>query len=567
MAFNPVDVIQVKDRADLVATIGRYVELKRSGSSWKGSCPFHRDKHPSFSVSPDRGTWKCFSCNQGGDVISFLMLIRNLSFVEAVEEIAEENGISLRKSGESHSGSDNSAGLYEILEETQKFFTNCFSGPSGKHARDYLAGRSFSAEDLNSGIGFAPGGNALLAHLLKLEYSVSVMNEAGLVITDRGDPYDRFRDRLTFPVKDRRGRVVSFGARAMGDAVPKYLNGPETSVYSKGSLLYGYSSAQAGARESGMVILVEGYFDHARLVSAGFPGTVATCGTALTEKQARNLKGMSDNICICYDGDAAGRKAAVRSAEIILSQGGYPKLILLPGGMDPDDFIRERGRDAFIHLLNSALDPISFCITLLGGSLPDGPGRINGTRRLLEVAASASNPLTEEDLQAKVEKFTGFSRTALARASDEIKNSRKPTSVAGPRFTGEISSGDRSILRAATAGGRFDRELIRFLRDGDMTSELAAGILRVFRTQLDQGYSSLVFGEIPEELAAECVEIWGLLGSVTTAEVKKLMADVEKKRREIPRRRELRKGLSSADSEQKAITLEELADGGSIHGR
>jgi DNA primase len=567
VAFNPVDVNQVKDRTDIVSTIGRYVELKRSGTSLKGLCPFHREKTPSFFVFPASGTWKCFGCSAGGDVISFLMHYRNLNFLEVVEELADESGIPLKKTGESHVGFNTSAGLYEILEEAQRFFKKCFNEASGKHARDYLAERSVSEENLNMGIGFAPAGNALLAHLLKLGYSISVMNEAGLVITDRSEPCDRFRNRLTFPVKDRRGRVVSFGARAMGDAVPKYLNGPETSVYSKGSFLYGYSTAQEGARESGKVILVEGYFDHARLVSAGFPGTVATCGTALTEKQARNLTFMSDNICICYDGDKAGRKAAVRSAEILLSLGCYPRIVHLPLDMDPDDFVKKRGKEAFAQLLNSALDPISFCITLLGGSIPDGSGRIAATRRLLEVVASASNSLVEEDLQTKVEKFSGFSRTALAKTSDEIKKSRIPLYGAGRKSAGEISSGDRGILRAATTGGRLDGELIRFLRDDDMTSELAVKILQVFRKQLDQGYSSLVFGEMPEELAGECAGISGVLSSVSTVEIKKLMTDVEKKRREIPRRLELRKGLSGADAEQKAITLEELADGGSLHGR
>lgn len=567
MAFIPIDVEMVKDSTDIVSKIQQYVELKKSGSSWKGLCPFHREKTPSFFVFPGRSTWKCFGCGEGGDVISFLMKHNNLNFLEVVEQLAEENGITLERSGAGAVSADTSRGLFDVVAEAQRFYRICFREPVGKTARDYLRKRAIDEDVLELGIGYAPGENSLLAHLQSLNYSVSVMSQAGLVITDRGDPYDRFRKRLTFPIRDRRGRVVSFGARGFGDAVPKYLNGPETSIYKKGSFLYGYSTAQKGARDSGMAILVEGYFDHARLVSSGFTGTVANCGTALTEKQARNLKGMADNIYICYDGDSAGNKAAVKSAEVLLSQGAYPLIVRLPGGMDPDDFIREKGKEAFDKLVVSALDPVSFCMALLGGRIPDGPERIRVANRLLEVVSSSSDPLVEEDLQKKVERFTGYSRTALAKSSEAIRDSKLPSAHRVRRSGREIGSGDRGILRAISAGGLLDRELIRFLRDEDMTSERAVAILTLFRKQVTQGYSRFVFGEVAEEISGDCADIVGILESVTTSEIDSLKMNIERKRREIPRRRELRKGLSAADSEEKAMTLEELSDGGVIHER
>ena len=567
MAFNPIDVEMVKESTDIVSTIGRYVELKRSGSSWKGLCPFHRDKTASFFVSPARNTWKCFGCGEGGDVISFLMRHRNLSFLEVVEELAEENGITIVRNNAQASSAVASRGLFEVVAEAQRFYQKCFGEPAGREAREYLLRRSVNEETLELGIGYAPGENSLLAHLRNLSFSVSVMSEAGLVITDRGNPYDRFRKRLTFPIRDRRGRVVSFGARGFGDAVPKYLNGPETSIYRKGSFLYGYSTAQKGARESGRAILVEGYFDHARLLSIGYTGTVATSGTALTEKQAKNLKGMSDNILICYDGDSAGSKAAVKAAEILLSQGSYPLIIRLPDGMDPDDFVREKGSDEFEKLVNSALDPVSFCMSLLGGRMPEGPGRIQIAQRLLEVVASSTNPLVEEDLQRKVERLTGYSRTALAKSGESIREKKIPVERRSNarRNKGEIGSGDRGILRAVTAGGLLDAELIRFLRDDDMVSKQASSILAAFRKQLEQGYSRPVFGELEEDIAGDCADIVGILESVTSEEITALKRHIEKKRREIPRRKELCKGLSEADSEEKAMALEELADGGVIH--
>ena len=567
MAYKPVDVELVKDSVDIISTIQQYVELKRSGNSWKGLCPFHKEKTPSFFVSPVKNTWKCFGCGEGGDVISFLMKYKNLGFMEVVRELAEENGIDIQQSVAGAVSAGASKGLYEVLTAAQEFYRKCFNGPEGEQARKYLRDRDVDDDIMKIGIGYAPGGNSLLAHLRGLSYSVSVMSDAGLVITDKGNPYDRFRKRVTFPIRDRRGRVVSFGARGFGDAVPKYLNGPETSIYKKGSFLYGFSTAHNGVRESDKVILVEGYFDHASLLSIGLSGTVATSGTALTLKQARNLRGMSDNIFICFDGDSPGGKAAVKASEVLLAQGAFPLIVSIPDNMDPDDFIRSRGKEAFQELLSSAMDPVSFCFSLLGGRMPVGPGRIKIARRLLEVVASSSNPLVEEDLQRKVERFTGYSRTALEKSVDAIKDSKNESTHIRRSSKGEMDSGDRSILRAITAGGILDRELIGFLKAEDLASPRAVVILAAFKEQIEKGYSTVVFGELAEDIAGDCADIAGVLESVTSREISMLKKRIEKKRRELPRRKELRKKLSSATPEEKAITLEELADGGGIHER
>ncbi len=568
MGFNSIDIEMVKESTDIISVIGSYVDLKKSGSSWKGLCPFHREKTPSFHVSPVRNTWKCFGCGKGGDVISFLMELKNLEFLEIVEELAEECGIDIKKTSKaSSSSSSSSKGLFEVMTAAQDFYRNCFIDSRGKEAREYLKQRSIDDDILDIGIGYAPGGNSLLSHLKECNFSVSVMSEAGLVITDKERPYDRFRKRLTFPIRDRRGRVVSFGARGFGDALPKYLNGPETPIYKKGSFLYGYSSAQKGARETGMAILVEGYFDHARLLSIGLTGTVATSGTAFTLKQAKNFKGMSDKLFICYDGDSAGSKAAVKASEILLSVGVYPLIIRLPDGMDPDDYVRKWGKESFEKLIHSALDPITFCVTLLGGKVVDGPGKVRITNRLLEVAGSASDPLIEEELQKIVERITGFSRTALMKSADALKDTRKPVERRGNRSKSEIHASDRGILRAVTVGGLLDRELIRFLRNEDLTSKRAVEILVSFRHQVELGYTKVSFGELPETIAGDCVDIVGILPSISSNEINSLKVNIERKRRELPRRKELRRRLSDADPEEKAMTLEELADGGAIHER
>lgn len=567
MAFNPVDVELVKDSTDIVAVIGRYVELKRAGSSWKGLCPFHREKTPSFNVSPDRGTWKCFGCGKGGDVIRFLEDIRNLSFLEVVQELAEENGITLKITSDGGESAQRKTSLYKLLEDTQKFFSVEFGKPHGKAARSYLRSRKIDEALVRLGIGYAPGGNALLEHLEEKGYSISAMEEARVVSNSGRGPYDFFRNRLTFPIRDRRGRVVSFGARALDDSEPKYLNGQDSAVYSKGTFLYGYSRAQKHARNQGRVILVEGYFDHARLLSEGFEEAVATSGTALTEKQARNLMGMADRILICYDGDSPGSKAAVKAAEIILSQGGFPGIVKLPEGMDPDDMILNRGRNEFEILLENAMDPVSFGISLLGGNPGSGAGRVRKAHRLLQVAMSASDPLVEEELRKKVEEFTGYSRTALLRASEAAEPSEMKRRVSVSDSQGELSCGDRALLRAATAGGKLDRDLLRFLCREDMESVQGRQILEELQDQIEKGYSSLMFGELSENSAGICADISGYLPSVTTADIQRLKLGVERNRREKPRRRELLRELREADPERRAVILEDLTDGGGLHER
>lgn len=565
MGFNPVDIDMVKDSVDLVATIGRYVELKKAGNSWKGLCPFHREKTPSFIVTPARGTWKCFGCDAGGDVISFLQRMLGLDFLEVVEKLADESGINLKLTSDGKSR-DKRSSLFKLAAAAQEFFIREFSSSGGRFAREYLAGRGIEEDRLQLGIGFAPTGNRLLGFLKDHGYSVSDMETAGLVRSGDSGPYDFFRNRLTFPIRDRRGRVVSFGGRALDDAKAKYLNGPETPIYSKGAFLYGYGRAVRYSREKNRVILVEGYFDHARLLDRGFEETVAASGTAFTEKQARNLIGMADRLLICYDGDAAGRKASVKVAGIIMSCGGFPEIIRLPDGVDPDDYLAERDASGFDSLIGSAMDPVSFCISLLGEDPGTGYRRVNVAKRLLEVVSTASNPLVEEELLRKVEAFTGYTRTALIKT---VSGSSGAKRAGEGLLHGEehLSRGDSTVLRAATAGGQLNRDLIRFLAEGDMSSSSGASILGELKRQVETGYSKVMLGEMEPRLADLCADISGILESVSSEELSSLKHAIERKRREVPRRQKLLKELSSADETRAAEILEDLKDPWSLRDR
>ena len=566
MNFSPIDIELIKSSPDIVSTIGQFVELKRAGSSWKALCPFHKEKSPSFVVTPTKGMWKCFGCGLGGDVVAFLMLVKNLTFPEVLEELAEQNGIEIHHKHDSSFRKPVTTGLFEAVEEAQKFYKKCFGESTGASAKKYLSQRGIDDNQLQIGIGYAPAGNALFSHLQKLGYSTSILCEAGLVVKneDNSNPYDRFRNRLTFPIKDRRGRVVSFGARALGDGKPKYLNGPETAIYKKGTFLYGFSDAQKEARNSGTAVLVEGYFDHARLLSVGIKGVVATSGTAFTDKQARNFVSMADKLVICYDGDKAGSKAAVKAAEILLAQGSYPLIIRIPDGKDPDDYIAEFGVDAFKVLLNSPHDPISFCIQLLGGHIPEGPRRSQITKRLLQVISASTNPLIEEDLIKKVEKFTGYSRTALQKMETVIVEAVRPTIFRTQHNRNDIDNGDKAILKVATVAGRYDRNFIRFLKNDDMKSDTGLALLLAFRAQLEEGYSEIMFAAFDEVVRGVSLDIVGNISSITSDEILKVKKRIEKNR-VMARRKMLKNRLSEGTPEQKAMDLEELADGGILH--
>jgi len=299
-------------------------------------------------------------------------------------------------------------------------------------------------------------------------------------------------------------------------------------------------------------------------LSVGIKSVVATSGTAFTDKQARNFKSMADNIVICYDGDKAGSKAAVKAAEVILRHGGSPRIIRIPDKMDPDDYIAKFGVEAFRVLLNSPHDPISFCIQLLGGHLPEGPKRSQITERLLQVVSSSTNPLIEEDLLKKVEKFTGYSRTALQKMEEVIVDSKKPVKLHTQFGRAVIDNSDKAILKIATVAGRYDRNFIRFLKNEDMKSETGLALLLAFKAQIEEGYSEVLLAGFEEPLRVLCLDIVGNIETITSPEITKVRARVEKNRIKV-RREMLKNRLSEDTPEQKAMDLEELADGGVLH--
>ncbi|MDR3281036.1 MAG: DNA primase [Synergistaceae bacterium] len=339
------DASEVKSRTDIIEVIGSYVQLRQSGGSFVGLCPFHSEKTPSFHVSRERQSFHCFGCGKGGDVYSFIMEIEGLGFRETLELLAERVGVELRAWSGERSKPAEKLGVREALEEAKNFFSESLSGPGGSSARAYLSRRNISGDDVSRfGLGWAPQSwDALARRLSSRGFSEEAILDAGLSAHGDRGLYDRFRGRITFPVNDENGRVVAFGGRLLDGDGAKYINSPEGSLFNKRRTLYLMDAAKRAIRERGRVVLVEGYMDAIRAHMAGFTETVASLGTSLTEEQASLIKRFSDLCCISYDADGAGQAAAIRGMYILQRHGVDVRVVTLPEGLDPDDVLSSDG--------------------------------------------------------------------------------------------------------------------------------------------------------------------------------------------------------------------------------
>ncbi|MBA2588352.1 MAG: DNA primase [Alphaproteobacteria bacterium] len=358
---------EIRQRTDLVALVGRRVKLVRKGREMWGCCPFHNEKSPSFKVSNERQSYKCFGCGKGGDAFKWLIETEGLSFPESVEKLAADAGVELPKwSPEDEEREQKKKSLYDVVELAAKFYETQLFEAGGREARDYLKGRGLDgAAAKQFRLGYSPGGNgALIKHLTEYHITQDDIIAAGLARpAEDGRPMrDFFYNRVMFPITDGRGRVVAFGARALeADAKPKYINTGETSLFSKGSQLYNFATARAAAIKAGTIIMAEGYMDVIALVRAGFAHAVAPLGTALTEDQLHLLWRTAPEPILAFDGDAAGLKAAHRAAHLALPhlKAGYSlRFAFLPTGEDPDSYVAHNGPGAMTVLLEAAL-PLS----------------------------------------------------------------------------------------------------------------------------------------------------------------------------------------------------------------
>lgn len=398
-------ISEIRDATDVVDLVSGYVTLKKSGRNYFGLCPFHPEKTPSFSVNPEKQIFHCFGCGAGGNVFTFLMRHEGISFPESVKFLAQRAGIQLEFEERDETSAKENEALYYTNEFAAKFFAAKLFDNAGKSALAYLRGRGFKDSDIQAfGLGYAPSGWENLIHAAR-QHSVSIeqLGRAGLILKKEGSGYyDRFRDRVMFPIWNLSGRVVAFGGRKLSDAddSPKYINSPETAVYEKGKLLYGLYQNRDEIRKQDRAIFVEGYTDLMSLAAAGVKNVVATLGTSLTEDHARLIHRYTKNVVVMYDSDTAGSAATLRGADILLAGGLEVYVATLPAGHDPDSFAKSAGAEGIVEVVEHAEGLLDFQLKQILNEPSEK--RTEPIRAVLESLAKLSDSIKRRLLLRKV---------------------------------------------------------------------------------------------------------------------------------------------------------------------
>src|ERR1700730_8637367 len=426
---------RVKQQADIVRVVGEYVRLKKSGQNFTGLCPFHAEKSPSFAVHPTKQIYHCFGCGVGGDVFKFVMEMQKCSFPEAIRVVAEKCGIAIprpkERSPEERRENQQRTVLVEMHREAQTFFLKQLEGTlEGKAARAYLEDRGLDKEAMAGfGIGYTPSGGDALLRFLKPKYSEKLLVESGLVSRDpSGRMFDRFRRRITFPISNESGKIVAFGWRALGDDQPKYLNSPETPIYSKSNVLYHMDRAKEGIRRQDFAILVEGYLDAICVARAGISNVVASCGTSLAEPQIKLLGRFTRRVVVNYDPDTAGQTATERSLTLLLERDFEVRVLALPPvgdkKADPDLFIREKGAQAYIQALKESQPYVDYLIARARKmDLSTGEGKLRALNFLMPYLQRIPNQLLRSEWATRISQQLRIDepvlRAALTKAAAE----------------------------------------------------------------------------------------------------------------------------------------------------
>jgi DNA primase len=482
--YSPALLDEVRAAVDIVDLVGRYVSLKKAGVNWKGLCPFHGEKTPSFTVNPRKGIFHCFGCGVGGDAFGFVMRQDKLAFPEAVRALAKTAGIALPEDTVRHAGDSPREDLLRAMDLASRFYADALWGAAGARAREYLDRRGVDPELARRfTLGYAPEGwDALLTFMRGERLGAEVLEKAGLVIPRQsgGGFYDRFRGRLIFTIRDLQGRPVAFGGRAFGDEQPKYLNSPETPLYSKGQLLYAADQARPAIQEKNRALLVEGYVDCLMAHQFGFTETVAALGTAFTAAQLGLLRRYCEEVVTFFDADAAGQKAAERAEELLESTaygGGWDvnrsgafvasgalrmKVALLPTGHDPDTFLRAEGATAFTERIRAARGLLSYALDRVladePGPMMPGRGPANAFARAALMLAKVPDAQEAASLSHEAGRKLGVDPTQLWTESRKLASAlSRPVARARP----PAASASSSIEERALVGLLLDSSLAR----------------------------------------------------------------------------------------------------------
>jgi DNA primase len=501
MPFPQQFIDDLRMQADIVQVVQEYVSLRKTGATYKGLCPFHSEKTPSFHVNRDKGFFHCFGCGAGGDVFKFMELQEKMGFQDAVRHLAGKFGLPVPEQvggRESHADAAEREALLKIHERATDYFKLQLASPAGKIARRMLRDRHITEDTIDRLVlGYAlPSHEGLKAALTKEGFALPLLIRSGLALErDNGQTVDRFRGRLMVPIARDGGSIVAFGGRAMEkDQQPKYLNSPETSIYTKSRTLYGLNFTKADIRRLGYAVLVEGYFDFAQLIQAGVAPVVASCGTALTSSQAQLLRRFTSRVILSFDPDAAGQGAAARSCELLVAEGFDVNVAGLPAGEDPDSFVQKRGRDAYLELLRGSRPYLEYLLDRSATShdLSSDDGRRQFLTSMLSVAARIPDPaardqfgdrlahkarITEEVVRAEVRKAAVQRRSEL-------------TSRDLPNF-GQVKPAEKGLIWALVHEPEQGMTALKILQDNDLEGLPTRRVLEEARALAERAPSVL----------------------------------------------------------------------------
>lgn len=504
----------VKNQADIVRIISDYVTLKKRGANYMACCPFHSEKTPSFNVHQTKGIYKCFGCGAGGSVFDFIMRIEGCTFPESVRIIAEKSGIPIPAAEESED--------YKKLAQTREvilklnewaaafFETQLNLGAEGERAREYIKSRGIT-EDTQKlfRVGYAPDRwDGLVNHLKEMGATTDEIDSSGLaVVKEQGGFYDRFRGRVIFPIADSQNRVIAFGGRVMGEGEPKYLNSPETAVYTKGRNLYGLAHAKNQIRNLGFAILVEGYLDCIIPFQEGVHNVVASLGTALTDSQVRLLRRYMDQpqIVVNFDPDSAGKAATMRSIEMLLSEGFKVNILHMPTDEDPDEYVRAHGGESFLKLLKTTQPYIEYIIDTVTGDydISRPSGKVEAINSILPHLARMRDKVARADyadqIADRLKVDSRVIRDELKRVATNRQQSLDPKRV---RAAQEITQAERQLLELMLASEDVRRAIAPNLKEEDYADLATASLFTTIITLHDEE-ADIDFSTITERVEGE----------------------------------------------------------------
>lgn len=524
--YEPALLDQIRVGLDIVDLVSRYVTLKRAGTNWKGLCPFHAEKTPSFMVNPKKGIFHCFGCGAGGDAFGFVMRQDRLSFPEAVRALANTAGVTLPEKERSPSEESGREELFKVMELAARFYADALAKPEGAPARQYLDGRGIDTGIARRfGLGWAPESWDALLTVMKAErLAMEPLVVAGLVVARESGTgfYDRFRGRVMFPIRDLRGRVVAFGGRDLGSEEPKYLNSPETPLYVKGNLLYAADVARESMRAKNRALLVEGYVDCVMAHQYGFTETVAVLGTAFTATQLGVLRRHCDEIVTFFDADAAGQKAAERAEELLDStsttawsvnrSGPFEaagtirlKAALLPAGHDPDTFLRTHGAPAFAERIRTARGLLFYALDRAIGQPTDGSGpraRAQAFARVALMLAKVSDGAEAVALSREAAARLGVDPTQLWIEAQKLSSAlRKPSTPAVPPAISTMAPAVEKDLVALLLNVAAARAaLLSLVEPSDLAHEPLAAIVAALKRR-PEGSAEALMPDLPDDAA------------------------------------------------------------------